>query len=237
MSFARAESPFLDFVSSFSLDGEKDDYFNTPLLASTPDTSSVRNDPDKIQRRRHTWLFPIITATLFSSNLITVFHLILSFTSPHCSPTSSSDPPSGIPNILPHLPFTTTPKLFNATLHDPSNPYRLHSFPIADRAWADLISDAGVLLVQKGEETAAGTEPDRRVHWDEPERGLVRYPVVVEAVHQLHCLNVLRKHLWYNVEWTREQYSEGEKMTDGVTRELHIGIFTASVYFLTSCTN
>jgi hypothetical protein len=227
MSSARAESPSLDFVSSFSLNGEKDDYFNTPLLDSTPDISSIRNDPDRIQRRRHTWLFPIITATLFSSNLITVFLLILSYTSPHCSQTSSSDPPSGIPNILSHLTFTTTPKLFNATLHDPSNPYRLHSSPIADRAWADLISDTGVLLVHKGDESVAGIQPDRHVYWDEPEKGLVGYPVVVEAVHQLHCLNVLRKHLWYNADWTREQYSEGEKLTDGVIRELHIGTYTA----------
>jgi hypothetical protein len=100
---------------------------------------------------------------------------------------------------------------------------------VADRAWTDLISDAGVLLVQKGDETAAGIDSDRHVYWDEPQKGLVGYPVLVEAVHQLHCLNVLRKHLWYNVEWTREQYSEGERMVDGVTRELHIGMYAATL--------
>jgi hypothetical protein len=164
---------------------------NTPNFCGKPETRSKPN--------QHRVLIVVITI-LVCTNLFT---FLLLLTSSNRSLLISSDLPTGAPMLLSQLPLIETPKLFNATLHHPLNTYRFHCSPVADRAWSDLISDTGVLLVQKGDKEAAGIEPDRHVYWDEPKKGLVGYPVVVESVHQLHCLDLLRQHSCYIVEWTR----------------------------------
>ena len=227
MSLTIVRSPTLDSEEIPPSDIEKDDYSNTPLLLSASGAPSFRDGPDTRWKPHHSRILTIIIITLFFTNLVTLIILFTLHISSSCSRVSSSEPPTGVPKLLLQLPRTTTPKLFNATLHDPSNAYRFHSSPVADRAWSELISDTGVLLVQRGDEEAAGIAPDRHVYWDDPKKGLVGYPVLLEAVHQLHCLDMLRKHLWYNVEWTREHYGESEKMMDNVIRELHIGTSSA----------
>jgi hypothetical protein len=63
------------------------------------------------------------------------------------------------------------------------------------------------------------------VYWDKPEQGLVGYPVASEAIHGLHCLNMLRRHLFFNAEHTIEHYTDQERSVAEKYRILHIGTF------------
>lgn len=44
------------------------------------------------------------------------------------------------------------------------------------------------MLLPKEQGAQAGIDPNRHVYWNEPEKGLVGYPVRLEATHELHCL-------------------------------------------------
>ena len=44
------------------------------------------------------------------------------------------------------------------------------------------------MLLPKEQGAQAGIDPKRHVYWNEPEKGLVGYPVRLEATHELHCL-------------------------------------------------
>lgn len=95
-----------------------------------------------------------------------------------------------------------------------------------------MVSDAGVMLVSKEDVVASDIDPERHAYWDNPEVGLVGYPVIVEAVHQLHCLvssplrahncspstlrsltsalhqNLLRRYSYFNSNFTSELEAE-----------------------------
>ncbi|KAK4498836.1 hypothetical protein PRZ48_009346 [Zasmidium cellare] len=50
------------------------------------------------------------------------------------------------------------------------------------------------------------------------------YPATIQAIHQLHCLNLLRKSLWFNVDYYREEAkgSWGHNQTDADV-QVHVG--------------
>ncbi len=48
--------------------------------------------------------------------------------------------------------------------------------------------DAGILLVPSEDAEASGIDPKKHAYFDNPEKGLVGHPVLIEATHQLHCL-------------------------------------------------
>lgn len=50
------------------------------------------------------------------------------------------------------------------------------------------MKDSGFMLLPKEQGAQAGIDPKRHVFWNEPEKGLVGYPVRFEATHELHCL-------------------------------------------------
>jgi hypothetical protein len=80
-----------------------------------------------------------------------------------------------------------------------------------------------MLMIPKEESEQAGIDPNRHAYLDYPELGLVGYPTNSEAIHQMHCLNVLRMNLYFNVEYTRQHCGHEYCHEPGKYAELHIG--------------
>jgi hypothetical protein len=101
--------------------------------------------------------------------------------------------------------------LLNRTFHDTEKSiYTLHATDAADVAWThyDQSLISATFLVPKDSAAHADLDPSRHIYLDYPERNLVGYRVLLEATHQLHCLNKLRTSLYYNVEHYSQQPQE-----------------------------
>jgi hypothetical protein len=88
-----------------------------------------------------------------------------------------------------HLP--PRPTLLNTTFYDSDHSiYRQHASLEADQAWDTLApqEDVGVFYVKEKDALHDGIDPQRHAYFDAPELGLDGYPVVIEAMHQVHCL-------------------------------------------------
>lgn len=87
-----------------------------------------------------------------------------------------------------HLP--PRPRLINTTVYDPDhNIYRQHASIEADEAWEKLSpSVGGAFFVKKEDVVHDGIDPDIHAHFDVPELGIDGYPVLIETMHQMHCL-------------------------------------------------
>ena len=59
-------------------------------------------------------------------------------------------------------------------------------------------------MIPRGEEAAADIDPSRHAYVDRPDLGMVGYPVLPEAIHEMHCVDKVRQNLYYNVEHTRK---------------------------------
>jgi len=106
-------------------------------------------------------------------------------------------------------------------------------------------TDAGYILVPKEQAKQADIDPTRHAYWNDPEKGLVGYPVRIQATHQLHCLvsdptalrevrnsllmmdaakNVLRRYSYFHYNYTLEYDREPLKVVPVSNRALHVGM-------------
>ncbi|KAI0398004.1 hypothetical protein F5Y17DRAFT_413128 [Xylariaceae sp. FL0594] len=175
------------------------------LPTSTPPFSRGRATTlsQKWQRR-----FPVISVVLAVTNIITLgalFVLLLAFRQQAHEPQIRcvNHPPKGITPTLTHL-AETSPQLVDVTFYPDGSPWRKHNSTEADEIWADHEqANRGFVMIPKEEAEAADIDPSRHAYIDRPDIGMVGYPVLPEAVHQMHCVNMLRKNLYYNIEHTR----------------------------------
>lgn len=58
-------------------------------------------------------------------------------------------------------------------------------------------------MIPKEEAAAADIDPSRHAYVDRPDLDMVGYPVLPEAIHEMHCVNMLRRNLYYNKEHSR----------------------------------
>ena len=83
---------------------------------------------------------------------------------------------------------------------------------------------SGAFLIPKEDATQADIDPQRHVYLDYPERDLVGFPVLMEATHQMHCLNKLRMNLYFNIEHTRKGCMSDASCTEPEEyKQIHIG--------------
>jgi hypothetical protein len=103
---------------------------------------------------------------------------------------SIAEPPSGTPSMFRDLHLPPRPRMINTTVYDPDhNIYRQHASIEADEAWENLSpSVGGAFFVKKEDAARDGIDPDIHAHFDVPELGIDGYPVLVETMHQMHCL-------------------------------------------------
>ncbi|KAK3315706.1 hypothetical protein B0H66DRAFT_269811 [Apodospora peruviana] len=178
---------------------ERDDFL------SLEDQTNNRQRLSPSQRPSLRWIAATILA-LVLSNIVTYSLTIArtpTQTQQHCS---VAIPPKGIPHALKAIPTTVNPVVLNVSFYDENdNIYRQHGSIETERAWVDLTqSKSGVILISKEDAAQADIDPAKHAYWDNPAAGLEGYPVGIEALHQVHCLNLLRQNLYYNVDFVRK---------------------------------
>lgn len=96
--------------------------------------------------------------------------------------------------------------------------YRQKASPAVDEAWAalGLDSEAGVIPYEDG--LKAGLTPG---HVQRNEKYGGGFVVNLEGMHHLHCLNLLRKSLYFNVDYYK-QLGEHAFKNDEHILQLHI---------------
>ncbi|KAL9533407.1 UstYa family oxidase [Sphaerulina musiva] len=95
------------------------------------------------------------------------------------------------------------------------NIYRQPPSPEVDAAWDDLGASLENVLVSQEDALKAGLRPEM-AHLN-PEYG-AEYPVHVEAIHGIHCLNNLRRSLYWNYEYYRDTGIGGYNISDSRLR-------------------
>lgn len=71
-------------------------------------------------------------------------------------------------------------------------------------------------MIPRGEEAAADIDPSRHAYIDRPDIGMVGYPVLPEAIHEMHCVDKLRQNLYYNIEHTRSSCEHNDCVPPGM---------------------
>ncbi|KAB5526287.1 hypothetical protein GE09DRAFT_939225, partial [Coniochaeta sp. 2T2.1] len=105
-------------------------------------------------------------------------------------------PPTGVAPSLASLVRDPKPELFNVTFFPHDNPFRQRNSLATDILWEEYTQS----------EAAADIDPSRHAYIDRPDIGMVGYPVLPEAIHEMHCVDKLRQNLYYNKEHTRQNY-------------------------------
>lgn len=99
---------------------------------------------------------------------------------------------------------------FNTTLFGDSE-FRQDAGEEVDKAWNALGLHTGYLIVDYEDGLKAGLDPTQVRVKEELGGGFIAKP---EALHQLHCLNMLRMGLWYNYPYYSQQPDNAFAATD-----------------------
>ncbi|KAF2164075.1 hypothetical protein M409DRAFT_25423 [Zasmidium cellare ATCC 36951] len=99
-----------------------------------------------------------------------------------------------------------------------------------DAEWEALGANHEVFLIPPGHEAAFDLRPEHVLYAPEMVShppGVISepgYPATIQAIHQLHCLNLLRKSLWFNADYYRNEAkgSWGHNQTDADV-QVHVG--------------
>ncbi|KAF2995185.1 hypothetical protein E8E14_004074 [Neopestalotiopsis sp. 37M] len=97
--------------------------------------------------------------------------------------------------------------------------YRQPPSPEVDAAWRALSHD-GIIAVGKEEVMRAGKDPEMLVKVPEDwGYGSDKYTAIVDGMHQVHCLDLLRKNLITNYEY---YYGSHYNFTPPIFLEVHV---------------
>jgi hypothetical protein len=164
-----------------------DDESTTRLLASSDENLGPFFNGQSA-RRPEKWFYYLTFVLILLLTNVPVFYLTHLYTlHKH---RSIAEPPLGAPSMFRNLHLPPRPKFLNTTFYNRDhNLYRQHASTEADLAWDHLAPDkGGVFFVKKEDAAHDGIDPKRHAYYDVPELGLHGYPVVIEAMHQVHCL-------------------------------------------------
>jgi hypothetical protein len=103
--------------------------------------------------------------------------------------------------------------------------YRGDASPEVDEAWAALGVDYRAMAVPPNEAIKSGIAKDQ-VHLKEKYGGA--YPANVEGLHHLHCLNLLRQSLPWNIDYYKAK-GEGPFSNEDYILKVHICMFCVIV--------
>ncbi|TRX87839.1 hypothetical protein FHL15_011257 [Xylaria flabelliformis] len=77
-----------------------------------------------------------------------------------------------------------------------SSTYTAKPGPITDQAWHDLVNTGGMFPMSLEEFAKVNDSPETGIKYTHDAQG--RYLGTLAATHQIHCVNSLRKGLWFN---------------------------------------
>jgi hypothetical protein len=163
-----------------------DEESSTSLLSSEDDLQSLIHQRPSRETKPWYLVLSCIFILLLTNTLTSYLTHLYAIHACH----SIAEPPSGAPSIFRDLHLPPRPVLLNTTFYDPKHSrYRQHASLEADKAWNDLSPQVGgVFFVKKEDAVSDGINPDIHAYFDAPELGIDGYPVLVEAMHQVHCL-------------------------------------------------
>ncbi|GAB1316862.1 hypothetical protein MFIFM68171_07072 [Madurella fahalii] len=186
--------------------------------------SSTYEEEERFGTRRQQWTTTrwiiVLFASLLSTNILTG---IVATKVAHSRHRAAFVPPYGVPPFFNNISLDLHSQEIYAPLYDRSHSiYRKHDTPETEVAWRELSQlDSGLLLLPKEQAAQVGIDPARHAYWNDPEQGLVGYPVRLEATHQLHCLNVLRRFSYFHYNFTNE-YDTPLKNVPFHYRRIHV---------------
>ncbi|CAN9348306.1 unnamed protein product [Alternaria alternata] len=126
--------------------------------------------------------------------------------------------------VLEQLEIPLTTWRLNGTFIEMGSIYRGRPSPEVDAAW-ERVETQTPIPISREDVIAQGKDPEDAVKWPEEFGfGPDAYIGRIDVFHQIHCLNVLRKHLHFNYDY----YYAGERMNK--YDELHTGHWNVDVY-------
>ncbi|OTB06568.1 hypothetical protein M426DRAFT_9700 [Hypoxylon sp. CI-4A] len=201
---------------------ESKDELSTARLLSSDDDSYGSEISETKRTRPWRWILALVLSIILTNviSIIVTFRIVQG----SLSCRSVSEPPAGVAPILRSLPSERKPTRMNTPFYNRENSiYREHNSPPTEEAWIELTQiHAGIMLVPKEEAEDSGINPKIHAYFDNPEEGLVGYPVIAEATHQLHCLNLLRRYSYFNFNYTSEAEHEALSKTNEYWQSLHV---------------
>ncbi|PQE10985.1 tat pathway signal sequence protein [Rutstroemia sp. NJR-2017a BVV2] len=121
--------------------------------------------------------------------------------------------------ILKDVDTSYQPVLFNGSFMK-ENAFRLKAGPEVDTAWASLGVHYRSIALPASEAEKSGLTP---AHVQINEKYGGGFPVNVEGLHHLHCLNLVRQSLYYNYDYYHEQ-GKGAFVNDDNIVQYHVYI-------------
>ncbi|KAK4223862.1 hypothetical protein QBC38DRAFT_516132 [Podospora fimiseda] len=178
-------------------------------------------NPTRRQWTANTRWIIILFTSLISTNIFTMLITSKAVQSNH---KAAFIPPYGIPPFFNDVSLQLKPQQIYAPLYDRDHSlYRKHDSPETEVAWRELTQlDSGLLLLPKEQAAQVGIDPKKHAYWNNPEKGLVGHPVRLEATHQLHCLNLLRRYSYFHYNYTSEYDAEPLKQVPFHYRRIHV---------------
>ncbi|KAG0648777.1 hypothetical protein D0Z07_4706 [Hyphodiscus hymeniophilus] len=146
-----------------------------------------------------------VISVLSLSNIVTLLILIYMQNAKQPHPLSINQPPGGVPPTLAPLLRDPRPTFVNVSWYPPEKSFfREHNSDEADAKWKWYdASNGGYIMIPKEEAARADIDPARHAYIDRPDLGVEGFPVLPEAIHEMHCVNMVRRNLYYNIEHTR----------------------------------
>ncbi|KAI1094223.1 hypothetical protein F5B19DRAFT_446440 [Rostrohypoxylon terebratum] len=208
-------------ASSLEYSDTKDESSSTRLLSSDDELESPKVASSRFWNTTRLILF-LIFSLIITNTISIIITLQVSRRPQRCQ--SVSEPPAGVAPLLRGLPSEIKPTRVNTPFYNRENStYREHDSPSTEEAWLELTQiHAGILLVPKEEAQESGIDPEIHAYFDNPEKGLVGHPVIIEATHQLHCLNLLRRYSYFNFNYTSEAEHVALSETTSYYQSLHV---------------
>ncbi|KAI1764013.1 hypothetical protein GGR53DRAFT_495235 [Hypoxylon sp. FL1150] len=227
-------------ASSEYSDGEGKDESSTARLLSSDDGLYDLETPEKSKLGSWSatkWIISLLVS-LILTNIISIALTYRLVSRSHGSSGSVSEPPSGVAPIIHSLPRETKPTRINTPFYNREKSiYREHDSPETEAAWLELTQiHAGILLVSKEDAKDSDIDPEIHAYFDNPEKGLVGYPVIIEATHQLHCLNLLRRYSYFNYNYTSEAEHEILSKSPAYYQQLHVDHCVEYLRYRLMCT-
>ncbi|KAI0889443.1 uncharacterized protein GGS22DRAFT_196960 [Annulohypoxylon maeteangense] len=216
----------------------KDESSSTRLLSSDDEScdfeSPETTKPGFWSTRR--WILVLIISIIATNTISIIATVQVTRHLQRCQ--SVSEPPTGIAPLLRSIPSDIKPTRANTPFYNRENStYRNHDSPSTEAAWLELTQiHAGILLVPKEEAKESGIDPEIHAYFDNPEKGLVGHPVLIEATHQLHCLNLLRRYSYFNFNYTSVAEQVALSGTTAYYQSLHVDHCVEYLRYRLMCT-
>lgn len=199
-------------TSSFTADLEKEYAVGLLETKHTESGAQTQRTPTRWSSRdqsKRTWrdspYLALTIVVLAITNIATISAVIALITSrPQVSPPLNH-PPGGPAKALLELVQPAQPtRLSQPFWKSDHNVLKEHASDKADAAWDDYTLDDSILFyISKEDAAQADIDPEKHAYVDNPEKGQVGYVAAIEVTHQLHCLDMMRRSLYYNINHTR----------------------------------